>query len=277
MRLNILIFILILCGSVNVAIGQEVDGDSLLRAENVIEAPSSTPIGDELAAAEQAYRDQRYAESIALYESLIAQGEGEDKVSAQLYYNLGNAFFRDNQLGNAILSYERALLLAPGDGDIRHNLRFAQQRTVDRIDTASDLFLTNWFRGIRNVFSSTQWAVAGIILFIAFLVCVAIFLFVSIRWARKSAFYAGIVLFFLMITANVFGFSQKSERQRRNDAIVMVGAASVNASPDEGSKQLFELHEGSKVNIRNTDGGWYEIEIADGSVGWVRQQDFEVI
>ncbi|MDR0421672.1 MAG: tetratricopeptide repeat protein [Proteiniphilum sp.] len=254
---NILIFIPILCAFAGTAAGQE---------------PESTP-----EAAARAYRDQNYGESIALYEEIIARGVAEDKVSAQLYYNLGNACFRDNRLGKAILCYERALLLDPGDGDIRHNLRFAQNRTVDRINTAGDLFLANWFRGIRNVFSSNGWAATGILFFILFLACVAVYLFMRPLWARKSAFYAGITLFLLVITANIFAFSQKNERLRRDSAIVMTGAAPVNASPYANSNQLFELHEGTKVRIRNSDENWFEIQIADGSVGWIHRQNVEVI
>lgn len=272
---NILILILILCYGVDMT-GQEIS-DTVPQGDNTVVARSTTGSGDTPEVAAQAYRSQNYKESISLYQELIAQGMADDKVSAQLYYNLGNAYFRDNQLGKAILYYERALLFDPADGDIRHNLRFAQNRTVDRIDTAANLFLANWFRAIRNLFSSNQWAATGIILFLLFLACVAVYLFIRLLWARKTAFYTGIVLFLLMIGANIFAFSQKSERTRDDSAIVMVGAATVNASPDTGSNQLFELHEGTKVKIRNRDGNWLEIQIADGSIGWIRQQDVEVI
>lgn len=271
-----LVFVLTLYCGMGIAVGQEVS-DTLSQSGQTVSEPSTTGMEDRNDVAAQAYRSQDYKQSIALYEELIAQGKSEDKVSAQLYYNLGNAYFRDNQLGRAILCYERALLLDPGDGDIRHNLRFAQNRTVDRIDTAANLFLTNWFRGIRNMFSSGQWGTMGIIFFILFLVCVGVYLFMRLLWARKSAFYAGIVLFLLAITANVFAFSQKNERVRKDSAIVMSGAAAVNASPDSHSNQLFELHEGTKVRIRNNDGNWFEIQISDGSVGWIRQQDVEII
>lgn len=274
---NIFILVLILCCAAEMVKGQEVSNDTIPQISNsaVIASGSESGVTPEIAA--QAYRDQDYKKSIMLYEEIVVQGMAENNVSAQLYYNLGNAYFRDNQLGKAILCYERALLLDPADGDIRHNLRFAQNRTVDRIDTAGDLFLTNWFKGVRNMFSSNQWATIGIVLFILFLACVGIYLFVRLLWARKSAFYAGIVLFLLMITANIFGFSQKKERIRRDSAIVMAGAATVNASPDSNSNQLFELHEGTKVKIRNSDGNWFEIQIANGSVGWIHKQDVEVI
>ncbi len=175
------------------------------------------------------------------------------------------------------MNYERALLLDPGDGDIRHNLRFARNRTVDRINTAGDLFITNWFHAVRNLYNSNAWANIGIMFFILFLITVGVFLFIRILWIRKSAFYTGIVLFVLMIMTNIFAFSQKSERIHRNYAIVMTGAARVNASPDENSNALFELHEGTKVKVRSSDANWYEIEIANGSVGWTSKQNVEII
>ena len=255
--------------------------DSLAMSESNI---SATTLGDvelndgttaESAAA--AYRDQDYRRSIELYEELIAKGLSENKESPQLYYNLANAYFRDNQLGKAILNYERALLLNPGDGDIRHNLRFANNRTEDRIIPASNLFLTNWFNGVRDLFSSNTWATMAIIFFVLFIGCIALFLFVRLLWVRKTAFYTGLVLLLFVGIANAFAFSQKRERVRRDSAIVMVGAARANASPDANSNLLFELHEGTKVKIRSSDGNWYEIEIANGSVGWTAKENVEVI
>lgn len=227
--------------------------------------------------AAQAFRDRDFKRSIKLYEKSIEQGINEGKVSAQIYYNLGNAYFRDNQLGKSILNFERALLLDPGDGDIRHNLRFANNQTVDRIVPAGDLFLSNWFKGVRNLLSSDSWAIIGVVLFILFLASVAVYLFVRKIWARKSAFYTGIVVFIFMIITNVFAFSQKRERLRGDSAIVMVGAARVNASPDINSNELFELHEGTKVRVRGKDGNWYEIEIENGSVGWTKKENVEII
>ena len=227
--------------------------------------------------AAQAYRNQDYKQSIDLYESLVAEGLDEQRESAQIYYNLGNAYFRDNQLGKAILNYERAHLLDPGDGDILHNLRFANNRTDDRIIPASNLFLTNWFNGIRDLFSSNTWATLAVIFFVICMGCIALFFFIRIMWVRKTAFYAGLLLILFTGIANAFSFSQKRERTRRDGAIVMVGAASANASPDANSNLLFELHEGAKVKIRSSDGNWYEIEIANGSVGWTLKQNVEII
>lgn len=227
--------------------------------------------------ASQAYREQDYKKSIELYEQIIAEGLSENRGSADIYYNLGNAYFRDGQLGEAILNYERALLLAPGDSDIRHNLRFARTQTEDKIEVAGTLFLTNWIKSVQNLFSSNSWATIGIVLFILFLVCVGVYLFVRFIWAKKTAFYSGLVIFILMIVANVFAFNQKKSLINRDTGIVMSGAISVKASPDTNSNELFQLHEGTKVKIRTTDGNWYEVEIANGSVGWTPKENVEII
>lgn len=227
--------------------------------------------------AADAYRGGDFKRSVELYEKVINESISNNLVSPQLYYNLGNAYFRDNQLGKAILNYERALLLDPGDNDIRHNLRFANNRKVDRITPAGDIFVSNWFKAIRNLYSSNVWAVIAIISFVLSVIFFATYLFVSVLWVRKTAFYSFIVIFLLMIVFNIFSFSQKWEQIRGDNAIVMVGAASVNASPDINSNELFELHEGTKVRVKSSDGNWYEIEIDNGSVGWTNKDNIEII
>ena len=252
----------------SVARSDSVAADSELAQDGVVVTSE---------AAIEAYRKQDYKRSIELYEALVASGLEENRESAQLYYNLGNAYFRDHQLGKAILNYERAHLLAPGDSDIRHNLRYANNYTEDRITPASNLFLTNWFNGVRDLYSSNTWARLAVIFFVLFIACVALFLFVRVMAVRKAAFYIGLALLLFVGIANAFAFSQKRERVRREQAVVMVGAARANASPDENSNLLFELHEGSKVKIKSSDGNWYKIEIANGSVGWTLKKNVEVI
>ncbi|MDI9604446.1 MAG: SH3 domain-containing protein [Bacteroidota bacterium] len=252
----------------SVARSDSVAADSESAQDGIVVTPE---------AAIEAYRNQDYKRSIELYEALVASGLEENRESAQLYYNLGNAYFRDHQLGKAILNYERAHLLAPGDSDIRHNLRYANNYTEDRITPASNLFLTNWFNGVRDLYSSNTWARLAVIFFVLFIACVALFLFVRVMAVRKAAFYIGLALLLFVGIANAFAFSQKRERVRREQAVVMVGAARANASPDENSNLLFELHEGTKVKIKSSDGNWYEIEIANGSVGWTLKKNVEVI
>ncbi|MGB4053843.1 MAG: SH3 domain-containing protein [Dysgonamonadaceae bacterium] len=232
---------------------------------------------DILDEASEAYRRDDYKKSIELYEKVIAEHLEKGEESPEIYYNLGNAYFRDNQIGKAILNYNRALLLSPGDSDIRHNLRFANTRIEDKIIPSNRFFLADWFESVQNLFNSNTWGVIAIVLFFLFLGCMGVFLFVRILWARKTAFYTGIVIFLLMIAANVFAFNQKNARIYRNSAVIMAPAVSIRTSPDSNSKELFQLHEGATVKIRKIDGDWYEIEIANGSVGWIPKDYIEII
>lgn len=228
-------------------------------------------------AASEAYRKGDFRKSIELYEGIVAQHLDNNKESAEIYYNLGNAYFRDNQVAKAILNYERALLLNPGDSDIRHNLRFARTRIEDKVDISGNMFLTSWAKAMQNMYDSDTWGKVGIGFFVLLLIFVGIYLFIRVLWIKKAAFYVAIVFFFLVIVANLFAFEQKDARVRRNSGIVMAAAVSVRTSPDANSKELFQLHEGTKIKVRDTDGNWYEIQIANGSVGWLPKENVEII
>src|SRR5690554_4764230 len=205
---HIILFLLLITFSNRGVVAQESPDTTVQITSESIPACSELRPEELSEKASEAYRRQDYRESTALYEALVAKGIAKDRISAQLYYNLGNAYFRDNQLGKAILNYERALLLDPGDSDIRHNLRFANNRKVDRIIPAGDIFLSNWFKAVRNLYSSNTWAALAIISFIIFLISLSVYLFVRLLWARKTAFYSAIVLFILVIIFNIFSFSQ---------------------------------------------------------------------
>ena len=228
-------------------------------------------------AAAESYRKGEYAKSIELYERIVAQSLSDNRESAEIYYNLGNAYFRNDDIAKAILNYERALLLKPGDSDIRHNLRFARTRIEDRIDTAGNLFFVNLFNTLQNRFTSNTWGAVGIISFLLLLTCIGVFLFTNSVLIKKVVFYTGIVLLCVSLVSNVFAFRQKNRILRRDGGIIMSASASIMTSPDMNSKELFRLHKGTKVKLNRTDGNWYEIEIPNGSVGWTSKDNVEII
>ncbi len=210
--------------------------------------------------------------------------EGEMKVqkdkgleSADLYYNLGNAYFRVNDLAHARLYYEKALLINPGDRDTRHNIEYVTTKIEDKILVADTFFLSIWFRAVQNLFSSNTWAMMAVVLFIVFIACLVLFFFSRLISVKKTAFYIGIVSLVVVIFANVFAFRQKNKIQFRDTAVIMTGSAPIVSSPDINSKELFILHAGTKVSITKEDRNWYEIEIDNGSVGWVQKDKLEMI
>lgn len=223
--------------------------------------------------AEVAYTKEDYGKAIELYESLL-KSHGE---SSEIYYNLGNAYYKENKIAPAILNYERALLLDPGDGDIRFNLQLARQKSVDKIEPVDDFFLHRWFRNVQNMGAADSWAQVGIVCFILFIGCLILFFFSKWIYLKKIGFYLGILFLMMVIFSNIFAGNQKSELMDRKGAIVFAPTVTVKSSPDASGTDLFILHEGTKVSIKSKLGDWSEIEMVDGNVGWMPSKDIEII
>jgi len=223
--------------------------------------------------AETAYTQEDYNKAIELYEEVLKT----NGPSAEIYYNLGNSYYRANMIAPAILNYERALLLDPGDADIRFNLQMARQKTVDRIEPIGEFFLVRWFESIQNMGAADSWAKLGIVAFLFFIGCLLLFFFS--RWIRmkKVGFYFGFIFIIIVIFANIFASNQKNELVNRTDAIVFSATVTVKSSPDASGTDLFILHEGTKVSIKSRLGEWFEIELEDGNVGWMPGKDIEII
>lgn len=223
--------------------------------------------------AEVAYTKEDYKAAIELYEGLL-KNQGE---SAAVYYNLGNAYYKAGQIAPAILNYERALLLQPGDKDIRFNLQLAKARTVDKIEPAGQFFLTKWFEGARDMASADAWGATGIVSFLLFLLALVVFLFSKVIRFKKVGFYVALVMLVGVVLSNVFGFSQKHALTSHAEAIIFAPTVTVRSSPDQSGNDLVVLHEGTKVAVRSTLGEWSEVELPDGNVGWMPSKDLEVI
>lgn len=223
--------------------------------------------------AEVAYTKEDYKTAIELYENIL-KNSGE---SAAIYYNLGNAYYKDGRLAPAILNYERAALLQPGDNDIRFNLQLAREKAVDKIEPIGHFFLYNWFISIRDAVSADTWGIVGIICFLLFIVCLVVFFFFKNIVFRKIAFYSGLLLLVLVLFSNIFGFSQKNALNEHIEAIVFSPSVTVKSSPDVSGTDLVVLHEGTKVAIKSTLGEWSEVELEDGNVGWMPSKDIEKI
>jgi tetratricopeptide (TPR) repeat protein len=223
--------------------------------------------------AETAYAQEDYAKAIELYEDVL-KSYGE---AYEVYYNLGNAYYKAGKIASAILNYERALLLQPGDRDTRINLEIARLRTTDKIEPLGELFFMQWFRSVQNLYSVDTWAMIGILSFILCMSCLTLFFFAKWMRLRKIGFYAAVVLFLAVIAANLFAWNGRKTQMQRNGAIVFAPTVTVKSSPDASGTDLFVLHEGVKVFIQSTVGEWHEIELEDGSVGWIHRKEIEKI
>lgn len=224
--------------------------------------------------ADAAYAAGEYEQAILLYEQII-ENQGE---AAEIYYNLGNSYYKVSDLAKAILNYERALLLNPGDGDIRFNLELAKSKTVDKITPLSELFLVTWAKDFVALQSADAWAKSAIVCFLLFIISFAIYLFSRKVGVRKLTFSLSILFVLCCILFNISSGYQKDLQENRKSAIVMSPSVTVKSTPDNSGTDLFVLHEGHKVEIKdNSMKEWKEIRLEDGNVGWIPTKDIEII
>ena len=223
--------------------------------------------------ADSAYVNGNYQEAIKVYESLLKQGE-----SAELYYNLGNAYYRTENITRAVLNYERALLLSPGDGDIRFNLQIARSKTIDKIVPESEMFFVTWYRSLVNIMSVDGWGRMALVSLALVIVLFLVYLFSARVWVQKVGFFGGGILLVVFVFSNFFAWQQCQQLLNREGAIVVAPSVTVKSTPAQNGTDLFILHEGTKVVI--TDGSmksWREIRLADGKKGWIESKKIELI
>ena len=223
--------------------------------------------------ADSAYARGEFQQAIKDYEALLKQG-----ASADLYYNLGNAYYRSENITRAVLNYERALLLSPGDRDIRFNLQIAQAKTIDKIVPESEMFFFTWYRALVNLMSVDGWASVALVSLALVIILLLVYLFSERVWLRKVGFFGGILMLLLFVLSNIFAWQQKQNLLFRKGAIVMTPTISVKSTPASNGTDLFILHEGTKVVITDSSmKDWREIRIADGKEGWIESKHLEEI
>ena len=223
--------------------------------------------------ADDEYAKGNYQQAIKDYQEILKAG-----VSSEIYYNLGNAYYRTDNITQALLAYERALQLSPGDNDIRFNLQYARSKTIDKITPETEMFFVTWYHSLVNFTSVDRWANTAIVSIVMALLLILVFLFAPQMWARKSGFYGSAVFLLLFAFANLFAFQQKHELETKQGAIVIAPTVNVKKTPAASGTDVFVIHEGTRVDI--TDRGmkqWRGIKLADGREGWLKTSQIEEI
>lgn len=224
--------------------------------------------------ADSLYDKGLYAEAADAYEAIIAS----NGVSADLYYNLGNAYYKLDEIARSILNYERALLLNQGDEDIRANLALARGKTVDKVTPPSEMFFVSWWRDFANMVSVDTWAVVAVVSFVLLLLGVAAYLFVEQIIVRKIGFYSAALFLLLTVVFNLAAMFQRDSIMNRTTAIIMQPVVSVKSSPNDAGTDLFLIHTGSKVEILDdTMTDWAKIKLEEGKEGWVQTDVMAII
>lgn len=223
--------------------------------------------------ANAAYNEGAYQEAIMLYDSVLSDGI----ISRDLFYNTGNAYFKVNDLPHAILYFEKALKLDPGNKDVLFNLRIANSMKVDKIEAVPELFYVQWWKSFRNILPANAWAWISVLFFAGIFFMAVVFMVSSSTAIRRSTFWSGMVFIFLFVISSIMSYQKYTEAQSKDYGIVFTPTITVKSSPSKTSVDLFVIHEGSKVKVIDEVEGWYEIRIANGSVGWLPAGSVKII
>jgi tetratricopeptide (TPR) repeat protein len=221
----------------------------------------------------QLYAKAHYKEAVTAYQQVINSGYQ----SAGVYFNMGNAFYKTDDIPSAIWYYEKAHKLLPGDEDINFNIRFANLKTADRIDEAPEFFLTKWWHNFILMFSLSALSALSItFILIGFLLLIG-YLFTGSVVLKKASFYTSIGLFVLGLITILMGNRQAAYFDNHKQAIIFSGSVTVKSTPATAAKTLFLLHAGTKVNVLETNAGHVKIKLANGSEGWISSADVKEI
>ena len=245
---------------------------SPMRAQETVFADGSVVYTK--AMGDSAYAVADYATAAYIYEQLIAE-HGE---SAAVYYNLGGAYYKMNEVARSILNYERALLLDPSNEDTKFNLELARAKAVDKNAVMTELFFARWFRDFAAMMSADAWAKGSILCFIICIACFVLFIFGKKSKTKKIFFIFALLSLLGCVLTSVIASNQSAKLKHRRSAIIMEPSVIVRSTPSVNGTELFVLHEGKKVTIKDDSmKAWKEIEIEDGNIGWLPAETIEKI
>jgi tetratricopeptide (TPR) repeat protein len=233
----------------------------------------ASDIDSKLQAANSLYQQKKYTEAVEAYKSML----GNSNASASIYYNMGNAYFKMGQFGYAVLYFERAHKLSPGDEDIRHNLQLAKSRTADRIDVVPQFFIFKWADSISSMYSADGWMKFAIIMSFMFAGLIIGFLLSGNMRAKRALLFTSTPFFVLLIFGVFMTIARYNAEKQRDYAVVTIPVTGIKNAPEEGSKDAFVVHEGLKVKIEDSVDKWYRVHLEDGKVGWVLKSHVELI
>lgn len=224
--------------------------------------------------ADSSYISGDYATAAAIYEEILStQG-----ISQELYMNLGNSYFKMDQIAKAILNYERAYLIDPSNSDVRFNLELARSRIVDKEVSVNEFFIAVWINRLSTSLNVNQWSILAISFIVLMALAIGIFVLSKKTVLKKISFGISIICFVISVLGMCFAARQKNNLTNNETAIIMSPSVTVKSTPNENGTDLFIIHDGRKVRILDSSmKEWVEIRLNDGNEGWIPADVIETI
>jgi tetratricopeptide (TPR) repeat protein len=233
----------------------------------------------------QEERSERFKQGVEYYTASNYQGALDEWLdiyntgyrSAELNYNIGNAYFKLNNVPGAILFFERARLLKPGDSNINYNLQIARTLVVDKFEEIPELFFVKWYDFLALMLQTNTWAVISIVTFVLFLILLSVYIYSRGYKTKVIGFWTAMLLLLISVSTLTFTVRNRNLVYDSREAVIFAASVNGKSSPDTSGTDLFVLHEGSKVKIEDNVGEWYEIKLSDGNKGWVPSNSLTII
>ena len=223
--------------------------------------------------ATKSYNDGNYKEAIEHYLKILETGEH----SVAVYFNLGNSYYKLNQIAPSIYYYEKALLLKPNDTEVKNNLGYAQNMTLDAIEKIPETGFFNIYKKITNLLCFDQWAYVSIVFMLLFVVLYIVFYYLRYTTQKRVAFISSIICLIITIVAFVFALLEYKYFNIEQPAIVFSEESIIKSEPNNRSEEVFRLHQGTKVNVLDRLSDWEKIQLVDGKTGWILAEDIKIL
>jgi tetratricopeptide (TPR) repeat protein len=219
------------------------------------------------------YKVEDYNRALGVYLTIEEKG----LVSSDLYFNLGNCYYKLNKVAPAIYYYEKALKINPANEDALHNLAFAKRMTLDVIEELPKTIFQRFSANVIQKLAFDTWALIGVIA--SFLASLLFLLYHFSGSSKMKLLYFNTTIFavFVMLVSVFFAFDNYDTVQKNRTAIIFATKAEIKNAPTANSEEVFELHEGTKVVILDELDNWKKIKIADGKIGWVYKDKIKEI
>ncbi len=217
------------------------------------------------------YKAEKYVEAVNSWMKILESKQH----SAAVYYNLGNAHYKLSNIGPSIYYYEKALQLAPNDSDIKNNLAFAQNATVDDIEPLPKTIFFKWYESLSGILTYDGWAICIVVFSMSFVLLFLLYYFSYSEGKKRLFFVSSLFTILFLLVSFSMAFSTHTDSVKNQPAIIFSERIEIKSGPSLGSERAFELHEGTKVQIIARDVDWVRIEIANGKDGWIPVTDLK--
>ncbi len=217
------------------------------------------------------YKAEKYRDAITSWEKIIDGGEH----SAAVYFNLGNAFYKQNNIGSSIYYYEKALQLDPQDTDIKTNLAFAENAKIDVIEALPKTIFSKWYKSITGNFTYEGWAKIAVAFVFLFVLTFLLYYFSTAEAKKRFFFITSIISILFFVGAITLAYLTYGDDKKNTPAIIFSEAVEIKSEPKMNSATSFKLHEGTKVKVEAEEGDWLKITLADGKDGWIPATDLK--